>query len=37
MITTGVWHLLAGTARDFGVEIGFDDPLPLTAMTAQEV
>jgi AcrR family transcriptional regulator len=29
LITVGVWHLLDGTAREFGVELGFDDPLPL--------
>jgi AcrR family transcriptional regulator len=31
LITTGVWHLLEGTAREFGIELGFDDPLPLGA------
>jgi AcrR family transcriptional regulator len=36
LITTGVWHLLDGTARDFGIELGFDDPLPLGTLTAQE-
>ncbi len=29
LITTGVWHLLDGTAREFGVQLGLDDPLPL--------
>jgi AcrR family transcriptional regulator len=36
LITTGVWHLLDGTAREFGVELGFDEPLPLGTMSAQE-
>jgi AcrR family transcriptional regulator len=36
LVTVGVWHLLEGTARDFGIELGFDDPLPLGAMNAQE-
>jgi AcrR family transcriptional regulator len=31
LITTGVWHLLEGTARDFGIELGLDEPLPLGA------
>jgi hypothetical protein len=36
LVTVGVWHLLEGTARDFGIELGFDDPLPLGAPTTQE-
>jgi AcrR family transcriptional regulator len=32
--TAGVWHLLEGTARDFGVQLEFDQPLPLGALTA---
>jgi AcrR family transcriptional regulator len=36
LVTIGVWHLLDGTARDFGIVLGFDDPLPLGALTAQE-
>jgi AcrR family transcriptional regulator len=35
-ITLGVWHLLEGTAREFGVALGFDEPLPLGALAAQE-
>jgi AcrR family transcriptional regulator len=35
-ITMGVWHLLNGTAREFGIELGFDDPLPLGALAPQE-
>lgn len=31
-ITMGVWHLLEGTAREFGVELGFDEPLPLSVL-----
>lgn len=36
LITTGVWHLLEGTARDFGVTLAFDEPLPLGALMGQE-
>lgn len=36
LITTGVWHLLEGTAREFGIELAFDEPLPLGALTAEE-
>ncbi|HJQ41830.1 MAG TPA: TetR/AcrR family transcriptional regulator [Jatrophihabitantaceae bacterium] len=36
LITIGVWHLLDGTARDLGIELGFDDPLPVGALSAQE-
>jgi AcrR family transcriptional regulator len=32
LLTTGVWHLLDGTARDFGVELALDEPLPLGAL-----
>jgi AcrR family transcriptional regulator len=35
LATAGVWHLLDGTARDFGVALDFDQPLPFAAMTAQ--
>jgi AcrR family transcriptional regulator len=34
--TAGVWHLLEGTARDFGVQLDFDKPLPLGAFAAAE-
>jgi AcrR family transcriptional regulator len=33
LVTNGIWHLIDGTARDFGVTLGFDDPLPLTTLT----
>ena len=36
LITTGVWHLLEGTARDFGIVLEFDEPLPLGALLTQE-
>jgi AcrR family transcriptional regulator len=36
LLTIGVWHLLDGTARDFGIQLGFDDPLPIGALSAQE-
>ncbi len=29
LVISGVWHLLDGAARDHGVEIGFDEPLPI--------
>jgi AcrR family transcriptional regulator len=35
LITTGVWHLLDGTAREYGIHLGFDDRLPLGS-AAQE-
>jgi AcrR family transcriptional regulator len=35
-ITMGVWHLLDGTAREFGIELGFDEPLALGALAPQE-
>lgn len=37
LVTSGVWHLLEGTARDFGVEIGLDDPLSRAVESAREV
>ena len=36
LVTVGVWHLLDGTARDYGIELGFDDPLPIGTLSAQE-
>ena len=35
-ITLGVWHLLEGTAREFGITLVLDQPLPLGALAAQE-
>jgi AcrR family transcriptional regulator len=35
-ITMGVWHLLEGTAREFGIELALDEPLPLGALAPQE-
>jgi AcrR family transcriptional regulator len=32
MICTGVWHLLDGTARELGIVLGYDDPLPAGAL-----
>jgi AcrR family transcriptional regulator len=32
LLTTGVWHLLDGTARDFGIDLKLDEPLPLGAL-----
>ncbi|WP_375480823.1 TetR/AcrR family transcriptional regulator [uncultured Jatrophihabitans sp.] len=34
IVSSGVWHFLEGTAREHGIEIGYDDPLPLGALTA---
>ena len=28
IVCTGVWHLLEGTARDHGVQVDYDGPLP---------
>src|SRR4051794_10075365 len=33
----GVWHLLEGTARDFGLQLEFDEPLPLGAFSTEGV
>jgi hypothetical protein len=33
---TGVWHLLEGTARDFGIQVDYDQPLPLGAVLAAQ-
>ncbi|MEO9137546.1 MAG: TetR/AcrR family transcriptional regulator [Jatrophihabitans sp.] len=35
LICTGVWHLLEGTARDHGLVIDYDKPLPIAALVAQ--
>ena len=35
-ICEAVWHLLEGTARAKHVEVGYDDPLPWSRMTATE-
>ena len=37
LLTRGVWHLIDGTARDFGVELGYDDPLPVAMLAGQGV
>jgi AcrR family transcriptional regulator len=36
LVSSGVWHLLEGTAREYGIHVGYDDPLPHGAMTKQE-
>jgi AcrR family transcriptional regulator len=36
IVCTGVWHLLEGTARDGGVVVEYDQPLPLGALVTQE-
>jgi AcrR family transcriptional regulator len=35
-VCTGVWHLIEGTARDHGLTIAYDEPLPLGALSLQE-
>jgi hypothetical protein len=35
LVSSGVWHLLEGTARDSAVRLGYDDPLPFDSI-AQE-
>ncbi|WP_375491560.1 TetR/AcrR family transcriptional regulator [uncultured Jatrophihabitans sp.] len=35
LVVSGVWHLLEGAARDHGVHIGLDDPLPTAAPDLQ--
>lgn len=32
IVSTGVWHLLEGAARDAGVTLAYDEPLPLGAL-----
>ena len=34
MVSTGVWHLLEGTARDQGLVVAYDEPLPFAARAA---
>jgi AcrR family transcriptional regulator len=36
LVSNGVWHLLDGTARDYGIRVGFDDPLPPGITQRQE-
>jgi AcrR family transcriptional regulator len=37
LVSTGVWHVLEGTARDYGIVLDYDQPLPLGAAdTPQE-
>lgn len=36
LVSTGVWHLLEGTARDHGVVVDYDQPLPLGAFATTE-
>jgi AcrR family transcriptional regulator len=36
LVCTGVWHLLEGTARDHGIYVAYDEPLPLAELTLQE-
>lgn len=34
LVSTGVWHVLEGTARDYGITLAYDEPLPLGAASA---
>jgi AcrR family transcriptional regulator len=36
IVSSGVWHVLEGTARDYGITLAYDQPLPFGAPTAQE-
>jgi AcrR family transcriptional regulator len=36
LVSTGVWHVLAGTARDYGIALAYDEPLPIGALSGQE-
>src|SRR3954469_9794100 len=36
LVSTGVWHVLEGTARDNGLALAYDEPLPIGATTAEE-
>ena len=33
LISHGVWHLLEGTARDYGIVLAYDEPLPTGAVS----
>ena len=35
MVSRGVWHLLEGTARDQGLVVEYDEPLPIAALTGR--
>jgi AcrR family transcriptional regulator len=35
LVISGVWHLLDGAAREHGLQIGFDEPLPIAALNLQ--
>jgi AcrR family transcriptional regulator len=34
LVCTGVWHLIEGTARDHGIRVEYDAPLPLDALVS---
>lgn len=36
IVSKNVWHVLDGTARDHGISLAYDEPLPIGARTAQE-
>lgn len=36
LVCTGVWHLLEGTARDHGIVVAYDEPLPRGALSMRE-
>ncbi|WP_375502915.1 TetR family transcriptional regulator [uncultured Jatrophihabitans sp.] len=33
IVSTGVWHMLEGSARDAGIQLGYDEALPVGAPT----
>jgi AcrR family transcriptional regulator len=36
LVSTGVWHVLEGTARDYGITLAYDEPLPIGALSGRE-
>lgn len=36
LVSTGVWHVLEGTARDYGITLAYDEPLAFGVPTARE-
>lgn len=35
-VCRSIWHMLEGVAREDGIAIGYDDPLPFAALTKEE-
>jgi len=36
VVSTGVWHVLEGTARDYGIALAYDAPLPIGVPRGEE-